>query len=132
LSKLNQKLIEAGLIPNANPVRTLTVPDALRYPSGRARAVRLALRDGAIFDLDALELRKALQLRSTMFSIEGNSKQVGFDGRGYGHGVGMSQDGARALSLSKKWTASQILHFYYTGVQICDASRRLTDCISGF
>ena len=40
-----------------------------------------------------------------------------FVGSGYGHGVGMSQIGARAQALSGK-SASEILEYYYTGVTV--------------
>lgn len=43
-----------------------------------------------------------------------------FDGRGYGHGVGMSQWGAYGLAR-KGWDADRILRHYYTGVT--DATR---------
>jgi stage II sporulation protein D len=37
-----------------------------------------------------------------------------FSGKGWGHGVGMSQWGAKALADSG-WTCEQILRFYYPG-----------------
>ncbi len=40
-----------------------------------------------------------------------------FVGSGYGHGVGMSQIGARAQALEGK-SASEILEYYYTGVTV--------------
>ena len=40
-----------------------------------------------------------------------------FIGSGYGHGVGMSQIGARGQALSGK-TAVEILKYYYTGVDV--------------
>ncbi len=40
-----------------------------------------------------------------------------FDGAGWGHGVGMSQYGARAMALNG-WTAEQIVTAYYNGVSI--------------
>ncbi len=38
-------------------------------------------------------------------------------GTGWGHNVGMSQNGAKAMALAGK-TAEEIIHFYYTDVQI--------------
>ena len=40
-----------------------------------------------------------------------------FNGSGYGHGVGMSQIGARGLALEGK-SAAEILYYYYPGTQI--------------
>ena len=40
-----------------------------------------------------------------------------FDGSGWGHGVGMSQYGARSMAVAGN-SASQILNYYYTGVTL--------------
>jgi len=40
-----------------------------------------------------------------------------FVGQGCGHGVGMSQHGARILAESG-WTYVQILKYFYTGIEI--------------
>jgi stage II sporulation protein D len=42
-----------------------------------------------------------------------------FRGRGYGHGVGLCQEGAMAMAL-KGIKYQQIIKFYYTGVIIAD------------
>ncbi len=42
-----------------------------------------------------------------------------FKGRGWGHGVGMSQYGAKAYA-DQGWTYQQVLHHYYTGVDVTD------------
>lgn len=41
-------------------------------------------------------------------------------GTGWGHNVGMSQNGAKAMALNGK-TAEEIIHFYYTDVEIQNA-----------
>jgi stage II sporulation protein D len=40
-----------------------------------------------------------------------------YNGRGYGHGIGMSQWGAQALAL-KGWEYGQILAFYYPSARL--------------
>jgi stage II sporulation protein D len=40
-----------------------------------------------------------------------------FVGHGCGHGVGMSQHGARILA-EEGWTWDQILQYFYTGVEL--------------
>jgi stage II sporulation protein D len=42
------------------------------------------------------------------------------NGRGYGHGIGLSQWGAQALAL-KGWDYRQILGFYYPGAELREA-----------
>ncbi len=62
-------------------------------------------------------LRKALGLRSTCFAITCQSGTFSFTTRGYGHGVGMSQWGAKALAeQGMDYTA--ILAHYYPGTQL--------------
>lgn len=63
------------------------------------------------------ELRKALDLRSTCFSVSIENGVVFFHTRGYGHRVGMSQYGADAMALEGK-TYAEILKYYYTGIEL--------------
>ncbi len=65
-------------------------------------------------------IRQDLQLKSTFFSIsEINKDSVLFKGRGYGHGLGMCQEGAMRMSKSG-YTYIQILNFYYKNIQLID------------
>jgi len=60
----------------------------------------------------------ANQLKSTLIdSVEEDDGTVTFSGRGYGHGVGMSQWGAYALAEEGK-SAEEIVRHYFTGVDI--------------
>ena len=63
------------------------------------------------------DLRTIYGLNSTNFTLLYNDGQMNFKTKGYGHGVGMSQYGARALALSGK-TYEEILKTYYTGVEL--------------
>lgn len=63
------------------------------------------------------ELRKALNLRSTLFSITTEHGVVFFHTRGHGHRVGMSQYGAEAMALEGK-TFQEILQYYYSGTEL--------------
>lgn len=65
----------------------------------------------------ASELRSALGLKSTNFTVEYVDKNVVFNVTGYGHGVGMSQTGANYYA-KEGWTAEDIIKHYYTGVDI--------------
>ena len=48
--------------------------------------------------VSGLEVRKALDLRSTCFAIAWRGGQFVITTRGYGHGVGLSQYGAKAMA----------------------------------
>lgn len=62
-------------------------------------------------------LRQTLGLNSTNFTYTPKDGMVYFNTTGYGHGVGMSQYGARALAAEGK-TYDQIIKWYYTGVDL--------------
>lgn len=66
------------------------------------------------------ELRSLLGLRSTKFTMEVTAETVNFSVTGFGHRVGMSQNGARVMAEDGKGY-EEILKWYYTGVEICDA-----------
>ncbi len=65
------------------------------------------------------DLRTDFKLRSTFFDIEEQDNYVVLKGRGFGHGVGMCQEGAiRMAQLG--YTFEDIVHHYYTEVRIDD------------
>lgn len=67
--------------------------------------------------MSGTEVRKALGLRSTRFSIERRGDQTVFITSGYGHGVGMSQRGAD-LMAKEGATYQEILAHYYPGTTL--------------
>lgn len=63
------------------------------------------------------KIRSDWHLKSTFFDIITNRNEITFRGRGYGHGVGLCQEGAMEMS-KRKFTYEEILHYYYTNVKI--------------
>ena len=64
-------------------------------------------------------VRQDLQLKSTYFNIYKEGDSVVFEGKGYGHSLGMSQEGAmRMTKLGYSYT--DVLNFYYRNIQIID------------
>lgn len=63
------------------------------------------------------ELRSALGLRSSVFSVDCSGGVFTFSVTGYGHGVGMSQYGANTLAEQGE-TWRDIVAWYYTGVTV--------------
>jgi stage II sporulation protein D len=53
-------------------------------------------------------------LKSTLFAVAVDGKYARFAGRGYGHGAGLSQWGAKAMA-EQGYRHRQILEFYYPG-----------------
>lgn len=64
-------------------------------------------------------VRTDLQLKSTFFSIVPQGDTLIFKGRGFGHGVGMCQEGAmRMAKLGYKYP--DVINFYYQKTQLID------------
>lgn len=68
-------------------------------------------------DIKGTDIRTALGLKSSTFSVEYKDDEFIFTVKGYGHGVGMSQYGANHMA-NQGFTYDQILKHYYTGVEI--------------
>lgn len=69
----------------------------------------------------ATEFRRmvgTMDIKSTLFNpIASNSKDITLSGKGFGHGVGMSQHGANNRGKAGQ-TYKQILDFYYPGTKL--------------
>ncbi len=63
------------------------------------------------------ELEEAFRLRSRAFTLSFEDEQAVFDVKGYGHGVGMSQFGAKKMAEAGKNYQEILLH-YYQGVTL--------------
>ena len=67
--------------------------------------------------IDAVQLRNILGIKSTNFTVESSGDKVVFFTNGYGHGVGMSQEGANQMAKMGS-NYEEIIKHYYTGVEI--------------
>lgn len=93
-----------------------------RSPEGRVVHVRLhgARRDlvsGNDFRLAVNAVLGARTLRSTLFEVAMSGDAYRFEGGGFGHGVGMSQYGARGRAQAG-YSAEQILAAYFGGTSL--------------
>ncbi|MGZ3883017.1 MAG: SpoIID/LytB domain-containing protein [Bacteroidia bacterium] len=64
-------------------------------------------------------VRIDLQLKSTYFNIYSTGDTVIFKGKGYGHSLGMSQEGAMRMTRLG-YSYLDVLNFYYRNIQIID------------
>ncbi len=100
-------------------VREVTVTK--RSPAGRAIELHVTT-DAGQATLRRFDLRQALGLPEMLFTVErvrgaqGETEFV-FLGRGWGHGVGLCQNGAFGMALAG-FPYDQILKHYYTGIEI--------------
>lgn len=82
-----------------------------RTKSGRARYVIVKLTNGQV-RMPGEDFRQLFSLKSTNFNLVLEGGRIVIMGKGYGHGVGMCQWGARALALEGK-KYREILRFYF-------------------
>lgn len=80
---------------------------------------RLTSYKTGTFTLPLRIMRTDLNLRSTFFSVVPEGNKIKLTGRGYGHGVGLCQEGAMAMA-AKGFDYKQIIDYYYVGVIISD------------
>lgn len=65
------------------------------------------------------KIRDDWNLKSTFFSIKSDKNTLVLKGKGFGHGVGLCQEGA--IEMAKVgYTYPDILHFYYKNVKVVD------------
>lgn len=72
------------------------------------------------------KIRLDWELKSGLFNMVVSGNKLVFQGKGYGHGVGLCQEGAMNMS-DQGFTADEIIHFYYTGVQIIDHTEAVAE-----
>ncbi len=93
------------------------ITDAVRSESGRIIRAKLCGRD-----VSGAELRKIFSLRSAKMSWEtGDDGGMDFFCTGYGHGVGMSQYGAKVMARQGA-DCAEILAHYYPGTELVPIS----------
>jgi stage II sporulation protein D len=119
--RIDMAAIEAALQRAGRPVSGLQrLEVTATSPSGRVMTLRLITAAGSI-EIKGTDLRTAIgvnTLRSTLFVVRPlPGVAVEIAGRGSGHGVGMSQWGARGLAMAGRGYV-EILRYYYTGVTI--------------
>ena len=87
-----------------------------RTPSGRVRSMEFIGSKGRVI-LSGNDLRSMFSLPSTLFHVRYGNSEIIFNGYGSGHGLGLSQWGAKTLADQRK-NYKDILFHYYTGVTL--------------
>lgn len=87
-----------------------------RTASGRVKAMTVTGTKGSV-TLSGTAWRSLLGLKSALFDAKLTKDSVTFTGFGAGHGLGISQWGAKRLAEAGK-SYADILHHYYTGVTL--------------
>jgi stage II sporulation protein D len=115
------------LLDNSNyELKDISIND--KFESGRVSELEINVVDEIGKQKSVLlkgnEIRSILRtadnkniLWSTMFDLSTNSNSVVLQGKGFGHGVGLCEWGAIALSR-KGWKYKAILQHYYPGTNV--------------
>lgn len=106
--------LEAKLAPQTGQLLSLVVVS--RSPSQRVGSVLAVGTDNAKV-LSGETLRRLLKLPSTNFNVFPALGSYVFCGRGFGHGLGLSQWGAKGLA-EQGYNAAQILTYYYKDIVV--------------
>jgi stage II sporulation protein D len=112
LAEVGEALRRGGV--DVGHVRRIAISD--RTPSLRASTVTVSGTRGHA-QIRGNDFRRMLgydTFKSTLFAVAVDGEIARFAGRGYGHGVGMCQWGAKGMA-ERGYVARQILEFYYPG-----------------
>lgn len=82
---------------------------------------RMAFYLHPVFGIPLRDMREEFDLKSTFFSCYPEGTEVVVRGRGFGHGVGLCQEGAMKMARLG-FDFKQIALFYFPGVRIVDYS----------
>lgn len=96
-------------------VDTTTITDVKQYDfKPKSRPVYYPIANQKI---PMIQIRSNFMFRSAFFSVLVVKKEVRILGRGYGHGVGLCQEGAMEMA-NKGWKYDRIINHYYKDVKI--------------
>lgn len=108
-TQISQKFPEVGNIKEMKPIEF--------SPYNSVKKLRI-VGEKATKELKGEQVRTALKLNSTRFTVnKADNGTFILQGRGWGHGLGMSQYGARYLA-SQGYSHLQILNHYYRNVAL--------------
>ncbi len=102
------------------PIRDITIVD--RNRSERIDHLKITGRAGDELLISGKDFREVMApnvLKSNNYEITMRGYYVDFNGKGWGHGVGMCQWGARGMAL-QQFTYRQILSYYYPRAEFTD------------
>ena len=121
----------SSLITGVGRILCMEPEAATGQKTARVKKMKVVGEGGTRF-LSGDDIREALTLKSTLFAIGPDCSQISLksdpkptppanfmvNGRGFGHGLGLSQWGAYNMALQKKANYQQIVLHYYTGTEL--------------
>ncbi len=116
--KLNQNGFNLGLI------KEITILE--RNESGRIRRLQITTRDGQTAVVSGKDFRNMIGpniIKSNNYEIVMQGYYMDLIGKGWGHGVGLCQWGARQMAL-EHYSSEEILQYYYPTAEIVNYQKR--------
>lgn len=110
---LGTKLIAAGFLSIGDELESLFIDANDLFPSTRPRYVEIKLTNGTTKKITAVDYSFATRIKSAWinFSPASDPNNIIVSGKGYGHGVGMSQWGAKIMVDKLKKNTTKFLSF---------------------
>ncbi len=121
IAAVQRSLIGAKLLPSGSELKAVSVDPKDILPTQRPSHITATLKNGKKMRLGSKDFRFALALKNNWVRFEVLKSPAGallIHGKGWGHGVGMSQWGARVMAAQLGKTYEEILKFYYSGIEI--------------
>lgn len=113
-----RKMIEKSEFLNSIGRYYNTTASSYQFERDASGRIKYLLVNGKPeYKITGEQLRRMFGLRSARFSITAQGNYLYFIGKGFGHGVGMCQDGAFGRSEAG-WKYDKIIKYYYKDVEI--------------
>lgn len=110
--KISYSEADGLLKPLSITAKELAAGKITKTESGNATVIKCGDKE-----VSAPDVVEALGLRSNNFDMSASNETLNFTVRGYGHQVGMSQNGANYMAASGS-SFEEIIKHYYSGVSI--------------
>lgn len=117
---IDTKLKEKGIIANSDSFVRLDISSIQRYENVRISKLNIIVKDAnnveRVVEIKKEGVRTFLSFPSSYYDVKYDtvSDTYTFSGKGYGHGIGMSQIGAKNRAIAGM-NYEEILKFYYSG-----------------
>jgi stage II sporulation protein D len=122
--EIQDKLVANKFLTEQQSLANVRINKDDYYPSTRPSHIELVLQDGSIKRILAVDFSFAMRIKSPWIKISTNltNRTATFNGRGFGHGAGMNQWGAKVMVDKLNYNHIGILKFYYTGIELTEVA----------
>lgn len=118
-SEVEQKLTDNKLINAGQNIINLRVDADDIFKSGRPQYVTIVFSDKTEKKILAVDFSFAMRIKSQWVRFSNTqANAITINGRGFGHGAGMNQWGARIMADKLNKNFEEILKFYYSAIEI--------------